>query len=316
MTSGSRPCRPRAAPRQGPADRRRRFPARLRRLDDRRRQRKGRLFDGGVAIAQPLPRASPRRSKRRITSNRPPARSRRRPRGDRPPHRLDGAAGARSLRAVGPVPGDRRLAATCASSSPTRPKPASSTSRSRSIPSACPQSFPAKVAALLWARWSALGAERAGPCFLPCELIEANGATLRRIVLASRPPLGPRTPAFVAWVEEKNAVPRHACRPHRPGLPGGRERDLFREWGYEDPLAVAAEPFHVWVIQGPKAIAAELPLAEAGLNVIWTDDLKPYRTRKVRILNGGHTVVRARRLPRRARHRRGDDAGSADLAPS
>ena len=39
---------------------------------------------------------------------------------------------------------------------------------------------------------------------------------------------------------------------------------------------MAAEPFHVWVIQGPKAIAAELPLAEAGLDVIWTDDLKPY----------------------------------------
>ena len=44
------------------------------------------------------------------------------------------------------------------------------------------------------------------------------------------------------------------------------------------------------MIQGPKAIAAELPLAEAGLEVIWTDDLKPYRTRKVRILNGGHTA--------------------------
>ena len=75
-----------------------------------------------------------------------------------------------------------------------------------------------------------------------------------------------------------------------PGFPGAEKETLFREWGYEDPLAVAAEPFHVWVIQGPKAIAAELPLAEAGLDVIWTDDLKPYRTRKVRILNGGHTA--------------------------
>ena len=74
-----------------------------------------------------------------------------------------------------------------------------------------------------------------------------------------------------------------------PGFPGAEKDALFREWGYEDPLAVAAEPFHVWVIEGPKAIAAELPLDQAGLDVIWTDDLKPYRARKVRMLNGGHT---------------------------
>ena len=43
------------------------------------------------------------------------------------------------------------------------------------------------------------------------------------------------------------------------------------------------------MIEGPKAIAAELPLDQAGLDVIWTDDLKPYRTRKVRMFNGGHT---------------------------
>jgi len=52
---------------------------------------------------------------------------------------------------------------------------------------------------------------------------------------------------------------------------------------------VAAEPFHVWIIEGPKQFAEELPLHKAGLNVVWTDDMQPYRTRKVRILNGAHT---------------------------
>ncbi len=154
---------------------------------------------------------------------------------------------------------------------------------------ACPKSFPAKVAALFWARFSALGPDGPGLVVLPCELIEANGATLRRIVLnhARRWGLGA---AFVAWIEQNNVFLDTLVDRIVPGFPGAEKETLFSEWGYEDPLAVAAEPFHVWVIQGPKAIAAELPLAEAGLDVIWTDDLKPYRTRKVRILNGGHTA--------------------------
>lgn len=52
---------------------------------------------------------------------------------------------------------------------------------------------------------------------------------------------------------------------------------------------VASEHFHLWVIEGPGETEAELPFAKAGLNVIWTDDMKPYRNRKVRVLNGAHT---------------------------
>jgi tagaturonate reductase len=35
----------------------------------------------------------------------------------------------------------------------------------------------------------------------------------------------------------------------------------------------------------------ELPLQEAGCNVIWTDDAAPYKKRKVRVLNGSHTSL-------------------------
>ena len=155
-------------------------------------------------------------------------------------------------------------------------------------PDVCPESFPARVAALLWARWSTLGPDAPGLVFLPCELIEANGATLRRVVLGHARRWG-LDAAFVDWVEANNVFLDTLVDRIVAGFPGAEKETLFREWGYEDPLAVAAEPFHVWVIQGPKTIAAELPLAEAGLDVIWTDDLKPYRTRKVRMLNGGHT---------------------------
>jgi tagaturonate reductase len=156
---------------------------------------------------------------------------------------------------------------------------------------ACPRSFPAKVAALLKARFDALGrAQAPGLVFLPCELIEANGATLRRYVLAhaARWGLGLE---FAAWVETQNLFLDTLVDRIVPGFPTAEAEALFAKWGYRDPLAVVVEPFHLWVIQGPPEIEAELPLAKAGLNVIWTRDLRPYRERKVRLLNGAHTAI-------------------------
>ncbi len=157
-------------------------------------------------------------------------------------------------------------------------------------PDLCPTSFPAKAAALLKARYEALGSEAPGLVFLPCELIEANGATLRRIVLdhARRWGFGA---AFTDWVARKNRFLDTLVDRIVAGYPAAEAEALFAAWGYRDPLAVVAEPFHLWVIEGPQEIAAELPLAEAGLNVIVTDNLKPYRDRKLRILNGAHTAT-------------------------
>lgn len=50
-----------------------------------------------------------------------------------------------------------------------------------------------------------------------------------------------------------------------------------------------AEIFHLWVIQGQHE--DELPLQKAGFNVVWTDNVDPYKKRKVRILNGAHTSM-------------------------
>ncbi len=158
-------------------------------------------------------------------------------------------------------------------------------------PAVCPQSFPGKAAALLKARFDALGGvEAPGLVFLPCELIEANGATLRRIVLAHAERWG-FGPAFAAWVEGSNLFLDTLVDRIVPGFPAAEAESLFARWGYRDPLAVAAETFHLWAIQGPAGVAAELPLREAGLNVVWTDDLKPYWERKVRLLNGAHTAI-------------------------
>ena len=73
------------------------------------------------------------------------------------------------------------------------------------------------------------------------------------------------------------------------GYPRGNEQEEWEKLGYEDHIMVTGEPFALWVIESSKDISKELPLPQAGLPVIFTDNQKPYKQRKVRILNGAHT---------------------------
>ena len=157
-------------------------------------------------------------------------------------------------------------------------------------PDEWPRSFPAQVAALLFERFQALGGQpETGLVFLPCELIETNGATLRDIVLRhARDWALPQK--FSDWVARYNDFLNTLVDRIVPGYPATEAESLFAEFDYTDSLLVAAEPFHLWVIEGPERLANEFPLHKAGLNVVWTDDLQPYRASKVRILNGAHTA--------------------------
>ena len=45
------------------------------------------------------------------------------------------------------------------------------------------------------------------------------------------------------------------------------------------------------MIEAPESLQKELPFPSIGLNVLYVKDVTPYRTRKVRILNGVHTTL-------------------------
>lgn len=156
-------------------------------------------------------------------------------------------------------------------------------------PKACPNTFPAKVTSLLHERFQALsGDPTKGLVFLPCELIEQNGAQLRQHVLKYAAAWELRSD-FVAWVNSSNYFLNTLVDRIVPGYPKEEATKLAAELGYDDKLIVAGEIFHLWVIEGPQQLADEIPFHKAGLNVIWTPDMTPYRTRKVRVLNGAHT---------------------------
>lgn len=156
-------------------------------------------------------------------------------------------------------------------------------------PSACPSSFPAKLTAWLARRFEWLGgSSETGMIFLPCELINHNGAKLKECILqhAQDWELGA---AFMDWLENDCVFLSTLVDRIVPGYPRDEAKALTAELGYVDQLICAGEIFHLLVIEGPATLKAELPFHKAGLNVIWTDDMQPYRNRKVGILNGAHT---------------------------
>lgn len=153
-----------------------------------------------------------------------------------------------------------------------------------------PDSFPAKVTLLLYHRFKTFEGDRSkGLVFLPCELIEKNGETLRSLVIQYSE-LWKLADDFKRWVNECNTFCNTLVDRIVPGFPKDNINDIHAKTGYEDIQVVAAEPFHLWAIEGDD-LRKFFPADQAGLSVKFVKDLTPYRTRKVRILNGGHTAL-------------------------
>ncbi len=152
------------------------------------------------------------------------------------------------------------------------------------------QTYPAKLTSLLFERWKAFGGARdKGVILIPCELIDKNGATLKQYILQYAADWS-LPEEFSGWIGNACLFVNTLVDRIVAGYPAAEAEKICGELGYEDQLLDCGELFHFFVIEGPQSLAAELPLADAGLNVVITDNLTPYRTRKVRFLNGAHTA--------------------------
>ncbi|MBN3135967.1 MULTISPECIES: tagaturonate reductase [Pectobacterium] len=154
-----------------------------------------------------------------------------------------------------------------------------------------PVSFPAKLTRLLYERFCHFdGAADKGWVLLPCELIDYNGVALKELVLryAAQWEL---TPTFTAWLNDHNTFCSTLVDRIVTGYPRAEVEALQQEMGYQDTFWDTAEHFYLFVIQGPQWLAEELRLNKLDLNVRIVDDIKPYKERKVAILNGAHTAL-------------------------
>ncbi|WP_192348293.1 tagaturonate reductase [Algoriphagus sp. Y33] len=153
------------------------------------------------------------------------------------------------------------------------------------------KTFPGKLTALLYHRFKTFnGDDSKGLVFLPCELIEGNGEALKECIQKYisfwKLPMD-----FSEWIDWKNIFCNTLVDRIVPGFPKGSIEELQEKIGYKDDMAVMVEPYHFWAIEGAGTIQEEFPLDKTGLNVKFVDNLAPFRTQKVRILNGGHTAM-------------------------
>ncbi len=155
-----------------------------------------------------------------------------------------------------------------------------------------PESFPAKLTLLLFERFKFFEADTSkGLVILPCELIENNATTLKNCVVtcAQKWALPQK---FLNWLEKSCVFCNTLVDRIVSGHPSPTEQDPAVR-NLDDPISVVAEPYLLWAIEAPESVARELPFDKCGLNVVYTNDIAPYRQRKVFLLNAPHTLMSA-----------------------
>ncbi len=154
----------------------------------------------------------------------------------------------------------------------------------------CPAStYPAKLTKFMYERFLKFGKQKGkGFIILACELIDNNGKKLEEYVLkyAQDWNLGEE---FIDWIKSENVFCSTLVDRIVTGYPRNEAEQINNENGYIDNIIDTGEIFGFWVIEGPQSIKDEFPCDKAGLPILICDDHKPYKQRKVRILNGAHT---------------------------
>lgn len=155
------------------------------------------------------------------------------------------------------------------------------------------RNFPAKVTVLLHERFKHFnGAADKGLRIIPCELIEDNAFALRDIIVkyAQLWNLGE---SFVQWINQHNYFHNTLVDRIVPGYPKDDVETYEDQLDYEDKMMVVSECFLLFVIQEAGNLKERIPFNEINEQILVVDDIQPYRLRKVRILNGGHTLMLA-----------------------
>ena len=157
--------------------------------------------------------------------------------------------------------------------------------------SKCPKSFPGKLLALLKRRYDRFkGDMNKGLAIIPCELIDDNGDELYRC-LTELAKINKMDEKFIKWMQTANHFTSTLVDRIVPGYPKNEIEAIQKDTGYIDNNVVKGEIFHLWVLKKEPFVQKVIPADKTGLNVIFADDIHPYKQRKVKILNGSHTAL-------------------------
>jgi mannitol 2-dehydrogenase len=146
---------------------------------------------------------------------------------------------------------------------------------------ALPPAFDALARALRARRDAGLG----GFTILSCDNIMGNGDTARTATLGVCAMV---EPGLEEWVDQNVAFPNGMVDRITPQTADADREFLATEYGLIDRWPVVAETFIQWVIEDDFPYGRP-PYQDAG--VLLTDDVRPYETLKLRILNAGHSTT-------------------------
>jgi tagaturonate reductase len=153
-----------------------------------------------------------------------------------------------------------------------------------------PASFPAKLTAWLYER-SQVAMQVNPIVVIPTELVSENGKKLQEIVfkLAHFNQLGKD---FEKWLYENAIFCNSLVDRIVPGKPKNETelQKIYEKLGYIDEQLIISEPYRLWAIEGDEEVKRILSFAKADEGVIVTPDIEPYKERKLRLLNGTHTI--------------------------
>lgn len=147
--------------------------------------------------------------------------------------------------------------------------------------------YPAKLTRFLLERFNA-GFD--GLYMMPVELIDNNADELYKCVLKYIE-LWNLPKEFKAWIENKNYFCNTLVDRIVSGYPKDEEtkKHLTELIGKEDGLMSVGEPFGLWAVEDKGNIKDYIKEGRHGIDVVLTKDIKYYKKRKVRVLNGSHT---------------------------
>lgn len=154
-----------------------------------------------------------------------------------------------------------------------------------------PAEFPAKLTRWLYHRYQHFQGDSSAACIIfPTELITDNATQLRDLILQYARHWQLEA-GFTDWILEHNTFCNTLVDRIIPGLKNEARQTAWQQIGFRDDRITQGEPYHLWAIEAPAWVRQEWPLDKSGLQVIFTDDLSPFRSRKIRILNGAHTAM-------------------------
>ena len=120
---------------------------------------------------------------------------------------------------------------------------------------------------------------------LSCDNLQHNGDMARKMTLQFAERISPE---LAAWIAESVTFPNSMVDRITPATSDELRRLVGERGGYSDAVPVGCEPFRQWVIED-NFCNERPPLERVG--VTFTEDVTPYETVKIRMLNAGHSAI-------------------------